>query len=123
MSTRDLFHGANGDNILQIMSQNAMKPDSQGRVFLSTHRDSVFMHGGDPKRKATFAIKLSVTIPQSANSKDAVTPGVNNTVIITTKSPLKVQVLELYVREPRATAIQTVKGASEIKKYLTARKQ
>ena len=35
MATRDLFHGANGDNILQIMSQGAMKPDSQGTVFLS----------------------------------------------------------------------------------------
>ena len=123
MATRDLFHGANGDNILLILGKGLMKPDSQGRVFLSLHRDSVFMHGADSKRKASFAIKVRATIPDAGKPEETVTPGVNHTVIIHTKTGVKVQVVELYVREPRGSTVVTIKGASEIKKYLSARKQ
>jgi hypothetical protein len=98
-----------------------MKPDSQGRVFLSLQRDAVF--GADTKRNAAFVIKIRVTIADGANAKDTVTHGVNHTVIVTTKSPVKVQVLELYVREARASTIATIKGASEITKYLSVPKR
>ena len=69
METRDLFHGTNGDNILAIMREGLLRPNHEGKIYFSERRfDSVLMHGADMKRKATFAVKLRVTIPTSAAS-------------------------------------------------------
>ena len=120
MQIRELFHGTNGDNILKIMRQGSLTPDAERRIFFSEQRfDSVLMHGADTKRKATFAIKVRVTIPSAASQQRTATPGVSDTLIVTTHAPLQAEVLELYVRQPRASAVTIIKGRAEIEKYLS----
>ncbi len=121
MQIRELYHGTNGDNILHIIHQGVLRPNPEGKIYFSESRfDSVLMHGADTRRKATFALKLRVTIPATVALQKDATQGVSDSVIVTTAMPLAVQVLELYVRELRATTVTTMKGLSDIKKYLSA---
>jgi hypothetical protein len=121
MEIRELYHGTNGDNVLEIMRHGVLRPNADGKVYFSQWRfDSVLMHGGDQKRKATFAVKLRVTIPSTAAVEQDKTPGVLDTLVVTTGRTLDVQVLELYVREPRASTIKTIKGMTEVRKYLSS---
>ena len=121
MQIRDLYHGTNGDNILEIIRLGVLKPNTDGEVFFSQWRlDSVLMHGADLRRKAAFAVKLRVTIAAPAQLQQAATAGVSDTLVVSTTLPLGVQVLELYVREPRGSVVKTIKGTAEIKKYLSS---
>lgn len=120
MEIRDLFHGTDGDTINAIMREGQLRPNSDGNIFFSEWRfDSVLMHGADIKRKATFAVKLRVSIPPDARVTRAATPGVADTLIIATSAPLQAEVLELYIREPRMTTVNTVKGRTEIANFLS----
>lgn len=121
MQIRELYHGTNGDNILQIIRFGMLRPTAEGKIFFSEWRfDSVLMHGADRRRGATFAVKLRVTIPTTSTLQQGTTAGVSDTLIVATTMPLPVQVLELYVREPRATTVKTVRGIPDITKYLSA---
>ena len=111
MQVRDLYHGTNGDNILEIIRLGALKPNSDGKLFFSERRfDSVLMHGADLRRKVTLAIKLRVTIAPPAVVQQAATAGVPDTLVVSTSIPLRAQVLELYVREPRDSNVKIIKG-------------
>jgi hypothetical protein len=117
---RHLYHGTSGDNILEIIRQHALRPNEAGKLYFSEFRfDSVLMHGGDMRRKATFAIKVMVTIPPEVVLQRTATQGVSDTLVITTGEPLKVQVVELFVRRPRAATTEVIKGEANIIKYLT----
>ncbi len=117
---RDLYHGTNGDNILEIIQHGSLAPGSGGKIFFSERRfDSVLMHGADKRRNATFAVKLRVTIPSTASVRQTVTPGVADTLVVTTTTALPAEVLELYVRQPHATTVQTIAGKVAIVKYLS----
>lgn len=119
MQVRDLYHGTNGDNILEIIRLGFLKPNAEGKLFFSEWRfDSVLMHGADLRRRAAFAVKLRVTIGPPAVLQQVTTAGVSDTLIVSTTMPVPVQVLELYVREPRATTVKTIRGSAEIVKYL-----
>jgi hypothetical protein len=121
MQIRDLYHGTNGDNIFQIIRLDVVRPNAQGKIFFSEWRfDSVLVHGADTKRKVTFAVKLRVTILVTAALQQTATAGVSDTLIVSTTVPLKVHVLELYVRDPRASTVKTIRGVPEITKYLSA---
>jgi hypothetical protein len=116
---RTLFHGSDGDSILQLLKTRQMQPDPEGRIFFSEHRyESVLMHGADLKRKLTFAIKMHVYVPNEAALQKKATPGVDDTVVLISRAPVRVDVLELYVRRPRATAIETFHGAAAIERFL-----
>ncbi len=120
MQIRELYHGTTGDNILQIIREGVLRPNVEGKIYFSEWRfESVLMHGADTKRKATFAVKVRVTVPTTATLQRLATPGVSDTLVITTTMPVPAQVLELYIREPRATTTKTIKGAQEILKYLS----
>ena len=120
MQFRELYHGTNGDNILEIMRLGLLRPNAQGKIYFSEWRfDSVLMHGGDLRRKATFAVKLRVTIPSTAGVERNATHGVADTLVVSTGLPLHVTVLELYAREPQATKVKTIKGMEEVRKYLS----
>lgn len=120
MTIRELYHGGNGDKILQILRSRQMRPDSQGKIFFSEHRyDSVLMHGGDLKRKLTLAVKVCVQIPPGAALDRTATPGVADTLVLTTAVPIHADVLELYVRRPNATTVEVVRGPTDIQKFLT----
>jgi hypothetical protein len=117
---RDLFHGTNGDNLAAIMREGQLRPNRDGKIYFSEHRfDSVLMHGADVKRKATFAVKLRVSIPPTATVGRAATAGVADTLVVATSTPLKAEILELYVREPGAATVKTIRGRSEIAKFLS----
>jgi hypothetical protein len=117
---RTLFHGTDGDSILQLLKTRQMRPDSEGRMFFSEHKyESVLMHGADLKRKLTFAVKLQVHVPNEAAFQRTTTPGVDDTLVLVCRVPLRVDVLELYVRRPRSTAIETFHGAAAIERFLT----
>ena len=121
MQVRDLYHGTNGDNILEIIRLGVLKPNTEDKLFFSEWRfDSVLMHGADSRRTAAFAVKLRVTIAPPAVLEQVATAGVSDTLVVSTKMPLRVEVLELYVREPRASTVKTIRGTAEIKKYLSA---
>jgi hypothetical protein len=120
MQIRDLYHGTTGDNILQIIRSRLIMPNVDRKIFFSERNfDSVLMHGADTKRKATFAVKLRVTIPATAALQQVTTAGVADTLVVGTATPLQVQVLELYVRGPRASVVKTIRGTAEITKYLS----
>jgi hypothetical protein len=120
MEMRELFHGTDGDNINAIMREGQLRPNRDGKLYFSERRfDSVLMHGADIKRKATFAVKLRVSIPPATSVARAATAGVADTLVVTTSIPLRAEVLELYVREPRATTVKTIKGRMEIAKFLS----
>lgn len=120
MTTRELYHGANGDNILHILRARSMQPDSQGRMFFSEYRyDSVLMHGGDLKRMLTLAIKVRVQLPSEDVVERVATPGVADTLVIRTTVPIVADVLELYVRRPNAPNVEVVHGFANIQNFLT----
>jgi hypothetical protein len=121
MTIRYLYHGANGDNILSIIRARQMRP-ANGEIFFSQHRfDSVLMHGADLKRRATFAVKLRVCLPPNATLEQRATHGVADTLIVHTTEPVSVEVVELYVREPRSAGVQTIRGTEDITQFLNAR--
>lgn len=120
MERRELYHGTNGDNILQILRSRRMRPNISGKIFFSEHRfDSAFMHGPDLKRKLTFAIKVRVRIPNGATLQRSSTPGVASTLVLNTETALFVEVLDLYVRKPQGGPIETIHGKAAIERFLT----
>jgi hypothetical protein len=121
MQTRELYHGTKGDNILDIIHYGELRPNAVGKIYFSEWSfASVLMHGADMDRKAAFAVKLFVTIPATASLQQGATLGIPDTLIVTTAIPLQVEVLELYVREARASTVKTVKGTPYITSYLLA---
>jgi hypothetical protein len=120
MQFRELYHGTNGDNILNIIDTGMIRPNESGNIFFSQSSfEKVLMHGPDSKRKATFAVKLLAIIPPTATCQSKATHGVPDTLVVTTGAPLDVVVQELYVREPRGTTIKTITGKENIVKYLS----
>jgi hypothetical protein len=120
MEVRDLFHGTNPDNILAMTREGLLRPNRDGKIYFSERRfHSVLMHGANMKRKATFAVKVRVTIPPTANAARAATAGVADTLFVTTTLPRKAEVLELGIREPRPTSVTTVKGKADIANFLS----
>ena len=121
MHTRELFHGTNGDNILSIINSHQIRPNESGTIFFSArHPESVFMHGGDRRRRAAFAIKVEVTIPTDAQRVQSATRGVADTLMVTTTQPLSVRVLELHVRtlEDGCGTVRRYFGEADIRDFL-----
>jgi hypothetical protein len=122
METRELYHGTNGDNILQIIKFGLMKPNADGKLYFSqVGFHSVFMHGPDLKRKQTFAIKVRVKVPNDSIAQRYPTPGVANTLVLHTADPVFAEVLDLYIRAPRGGDVETIQGTANIKRYLSGR--
>lgn len=122
MTQEYLYHGASGDRILGIIVSGEMRPDADGQVFFAREGfSSVFMHGGDLKRRAAFAIKLRARLPKGATIQRGSTSGVQDTYIVVTAAPLAVEVLELYVRERPGQPVVTICGAEAIAQYLRSR--
>jgi len=121
MEIRHLYHGADGDRILGILTWREIRPNTTGEVFFSEWRpESVFMHGADRRRRASFAARLEVSIPRDLQQNRCSTPGVLDTLVIRTTRPLRARVVELYVRrlhEGRAE-VERVIGEADIRRFL-----
>jgi hypothetical protein len=121
MNTEILYHGANGDSILAILTTKFMLPGA-GKIFFAMHKwESALMHGADTRRRASFVIKVRVDIPPDAVKTRTATPGVADTLIVETRRGLRAEVLELYVRKPVGGGfeIQHLIGPQAITSYLS----
>jgi hypothetical protein len=118
MKTYELYHGTNGDNILSILQEGLMRPSAQHKVFFSQKFEDALQHGGDLKRKLTFAFKAQVVLPSVASLERTSKPGNPLTVIVDSIAPLPTTILELYVRTPHQQHLQVVKGAAAIRVFL-----
>ena len=114
----DLYHGTKGDNILSIINDGLMRPDAGHKVYFSERLEDSLQHGGDLKRKATFAFKARITVPSGASLARVATPGNCLAVLITTAIPLPAKLIELYVRLPREHEVKIIRGVETIKAYL-----
>jgi len=122
MVRETLYHGTNGDNILGIIESGKMRPGADGRIFFA--RDdwtSAFMHGGDRKRRAAFAIRVQVDIPDGALLQRTSTQGVKNTWVVMTTKALPVEISELFVRNRPGEPVIRILGPTAISEYLTSR--
>lgn len=119
MKTYELYHGTDGDSILSILQDASMKPNGEHKIFFSERFDDALQHGGDLKRKLTFAFKAQVVVPATATLERTVKPGNPLTVIVNSVAPLATTILELYVRTPHQQQLQIVKGIPAIKTFLT----
>jgi hypothetical protein len=118
MKTYELYHGTDGDSILSIMCDGLMRPNAQHEIFFSERFEDALQHGGDMKRKLTFAFKAQVVLPPIASVERTAKPGNPLTVIVKCSAPLSTTILELYVRTPHQQHLQVVKGTSAIKTFL-----
>ena|SRR5208337_1056135 len=119
MKIYELYHGADGDEILSIIRDASMRPNAEHEIFFSERFDDALQHGGDRKRKLTFAVKAQISLPATASLKRTSKPGNPLTVIVTTTMPLPASILELYVRTPHQQHLQVVKGLAAIKTFLS----
>jgi len=116
---RELYHGTTGDNILGIMHTRSLRPGVDGTLFFSENRfESVLMHGADRRRGASFAVKMRVHLPPGVTTERIATPGVVDTLSVRTTFPILADVLELYVRQARASSVQVIRGAADIQRFL-----
>ena len=124
MPRHRLFHGANGDKILKTIDFRQMKPDTSGQIFFSQFDWApVLQYGADTRRNASFVICVDVDIEPPTSLQRKQTPGVLNTLVVKTTSPLFVDVVELIVREPGASEVSRISGVSAIRLYLQARQR
>ena len=114
----EVYHGANGDNILSIIRDGVMRPDSNREIYFSATNEDVFQHGGDIKRNATFGFKARITLPAGATQRRESRQGNPRAVIVTSTLPVPTEILELYVRLPRASNYETIHGVQAIKARL-----
>jgi hypothetical protein len=120
MQRRELYHGTDGDSALAIARFGQIRPNAEGRIYFSEWSyESVLMHGADLKRKATFALKLRVDIPDDASLQRTSTAGVQDSLIVLTAQVLSVEAVILYVREPRSPEVRAIDGVIEIIKFLS----
>jgi len=119
MKIYELYHGTDGDSILSIIREASMRPNAEHKIFFSERSDDALQHGGDLKRKLTFALKAQVTLPSTASLERATKPGNPLTVIVTSSTRLPTTILELYVRTPHQQHLQVVKGLAAIKTFLS----
>jgi len=116
----ELFHGTEGDNILGILGQGAMRPNDDHQIYFSERFEDALQHGADERRRAAFAFKARVTIPDGASVKRATKPGNPLTIIVTTVHPVPVAIEELHVRIPADEGFEykLIKGAQPIRAFL-----
>jgi hypothetical protein len=99
-----------------------MRPGSDGKLYFSRFDwEPTIQYGADLKRGASFAVSVDVEIPDSAVLQREPRGGVPNALIIVTATPLRALVKELFIREPHATGVTSIKGADAIAQYLKAR--
>jgi hypothetical protein len=114
----EVFHGTDGDNILSIIRDGSMRPDSNHEIYYSIRFEDVLAHGADSKRKAAFGFKARIQLPAGASQRRESRPGNPIAIIVTTALPLPTEILELYVRPANSTSMEIVRGIEAIKGHL-----
>lgn len=118
---REMYHGTPGRNVVSIMDQGVMRPDSFNHtVFFSQRLEDVWVHGADSQLRASFGIKVSITVPEGASISRRSPPGNPLAMVVTSAVPIPTRVLELHVRVPSSDGFRfkTVQGTDAIRAYL-----
>lgn len=121
MATQELYHGAKGDNILGILREGSIRPQD-GKIYfgrLESQFSSLFRHGGDIARGASFVIKVRAHLPQNCSPRRSTGPGAGpDDWLVETNTPVKVEVLQLFVRHRPGEPIEVKTGPTDIRNYL-----
>lgn len=119
-SARRVYHGANGDRLLEILDEGVIRP-VEGKLYFGTAGpEQHFMHGGDRKRGASFVVAMDVLIPPHLRQEREHTHGVPNTLTVHTDTPLRAKIAELWVRrlEEGVGHLRSSSNPAEIKALL-----
>jgi len=120
MSTQELYHGTKGDNVLRILREGVIRP-TDGQIFFCKQESqwgTLFAHGGDTSRDAAFVIKVRVHISDDRHLKARVTPGVPDTWVLATNTPVKGEILALLIRRRPGSPVETITNPTEINNTL-----
>jgi len=115
MAAQELYHGTKGDNVLRILRGGVIRP-KDGQIFFckqDSQLQTLFVHGADASRDAAFVIKVKVHIPGHDQLKPRVTPGVPDTWVLTTSTPVKAEIEALLIRRRPGQPFATVTGFAE----------
>jgi D-alanyl-D-alanine carboxypeptidase len=122
MPTQELYHGTKGDSVLRILRERLIRP-KDGQIFFCKQESqlhTLFVHGADVSRDAAFVIKVKVHIADHDQLKPRVTPGVSDTWVLASSTPVKAEIEALFIRPRPGQPVETVTGRTEINNRLQA---
>jgi uncharacterized protein DUF5675 len=121
VATQEFYHGAKADNILSILREGVIRPQ-HGKIYVGRFESqfhNLFRHGGDDSRKAAFVIKIRAHVPENCSPKRATGLGAGpDDWVLETGTPIRVEVLQLFVRHKPGEPIEVKNGPTEIGNYL-----
>jgi len=114
MPIQELYHGAEADEILSIIKEGLIRPHG-GEIYFGKQESqypALFQYGADTSRGARFVIKLRVEVPDACNLRPFARHGApRDAWKLETNSPLKAEVLRLFVQQKPGSPIQTFEGS------------
>lgn len=118
--TITVFHGADGDKIIHILSSGRIPKSSDGWTYLNAgSMADAFFHGADTRRKKSFVLQVVVTLPSEPGSVERTsTPGVRNTIKVKGDAPVRVEMMYTRVGTRGEFAVETIRGDAQIRAYL-----
>jgi len=121
MATMELYHGTKADNILSILREGVVRPQN-GEIYVGRFESQfhwLFQYGADTSRSAAFVIKIRAHLPENCSPKRVSRPGAPaDAWVLETNVPIRVEVLQLFVRHRPGEPIEVKNGPREIGNYL-----
>ena len=120
MRSEEVFHGTNGNHILEILKQGSMMP-MNGEICFVKHESELhtcFVHGADQVRSAAFVVKVRIEFPENTHFRAEPRHGNRDTWVLKATSPVRAQVLKMFVRFRPGQPIHIVESAPKIREYL-----
>lgn len=121
MALLEFYHGTKADSILSILREGVIRP-SDGVIYIGRFESqfhSLFQYGVDISRSAAFVIKLRAHLPENCVPKRLARPGAPpDAWVLETNTPIRAEVLQLFVRHKPGEPIEIKNGSMEIGNYL-----
>jgi hypothetical protein len=124
MAIHEFFHGTKADNILNILRDGVIRPQ-HGEIYVGKFESQshwLFQYGADTSRSAAFVVKLRAHLPENCSPKRVSRAGAPaDAWVLETDAPVRVEVLQLFVRRRPGEPIEVKNGPLEISNYLHPR--
>jgi|SRR5262249_30959955 len=121
MAIQEFFHGTNANNILSILREGVIRPH-QGAIYIGRFESQfhwLFQYGADTSRGAAFVIKVRAHLTGTCAPKRVSRPGAPvDAWVLETNMPIRVEILQLFVRHRPGEPIEVKNGPTEIGAYL-----
>ena len=121
MASQEFYHGTKADNILNILREGVIRPH-RGEVYVGKFESQfhwLFQYGADTTRNAAFVIKVRAYLPENCTPKRVTRPGAPvDAWVLETNIPIRVEVLQLFVRHRPDEPVEKKNGPGEISNYL-----